>query len=275
MLFDCVLRPIAGLPLLALLLTLGAAPAWGFDRGADGQFDHRSSPHFDLYQDVAIDRSSGFHGSRRFEQQVLTELERAYDALDDLLGLRPTRRIEVVIYDPGVFDQQFAGAFRFAAAGFYHGVIRIRGATQLNPGLARVLHHEIVHAALDAAAPSYGFPAWLNEGLAEWFEARALGKYRLSGAEQGVLVQASRHGTLFSFEALATPSFGHLGPQAARIAYLQSYALIDYLARSRGERALRDFCDELIRTRNLARTVQRVFKKDFAELQARFFDELS
>ena len=91
---------------LALLqmLVLSAGAAWGSERGADGKFDHRSSAHFELYQDVAIDRSSGFHGSRRFEQQVLAELERAYDSLDQLLGLRPNRRIEVVIYDAGVFD---------------------------------------------------------------------------------------------------------------------------------------------------------------------------
>ncbi len=84
-----------------------SAPAGAIDRGADGEFGHRSSAHFELYQDVAIDRAGGFRGTRHFEQQILTELESAYDQLDDYLGLRPRRKIEVVIYDPRVFDQLF------------------------------------------------------------------------------------------------------------------------------------------------------------------------
>ena len=55
---------------IAMLLTV---QAHAIDRGADGEFDHRSSAHFELYQDVDIDRTSGFHGSRRFEQQILAK----------------------------------------------------------------------------------------------------------------------------------------------------------------------------------------------------------
>ncbi len=248
--------------------------AHAFDRGADGEFDHRSSAHFELYQDVDIDETAGFRGSRRFEQQILAELERAYDHLDHYLGLRPRRRIEVVIYDASVFDRQFAGAFRFAAAGFYHGVIRIRGVTQLDVPLARVLHHELVHAALDAATRSYTPPAWLNEGLAEWFEARTQGKRTLSGAERRGLVEARRRGVLFSLGALSTPAFGHLAPDAARLAYLQSYGMVEFLVDRKGERSLRELCDGLIRTGNLDRTLRRVYRANLNELEARFLAQL-
>jgi hypothetical protein len=258
---------------MSIAMSLGVQ-AQAIDRGADGKFDHRSSAHFELYQDVDIDRSSGFHGSRRFEQQVLAELERAYDDLDGYLGLRPQRRIQVVIYDAAVFDQQFAGAFRFAAAGFYHGVIRIRGVTQLDVPLARVLHHELIHAALDAAAPSYRPPAWLNEGLAEWFEARTQGKRTLSGAERGALVEARRRGVLFSLGALSTPALGHLDPDAAHLAYLQSYGMVEFLVHQRGERSLRDLCDGLIRTQNLDQTLRRVYRANMNELESRFLAEL-
>ncbi len=259
---------------LVWIAMLMGGHAEAIDRGADGDFAHRSSRHFELYQDVDIDRTGGFHGSRRFEQQVLAELERAYDELDGYLGLRPKRRIEVVIYDAAVFDQQFAGAFRFPAAGFYHGVIRIRGVTQLDVPLARVLHHELVHAALDAAAPSYWPPAWLNEGLAEWFEARTQGKRNLSGAQRGALVEARRRGALFSLGALSTPALGHLAPEAAWLAYLQSYGMIEFLVSQRGERSLRELCDGLIRTRNLERTLRRVYRANLNELESRFLAEL-
>ncbi len=227
-----------------------------------------------LHQDVDIDRAGGFHGSRRFEQVVLAELERAYTSLDRLLGLRPERKLDVVVYDPEIFDARFRGLFRFPAAGFYHGVIRVRGATQMTGNLRRVLHHELVHAALDAAAPSLVFPGWFNEGLAEWFEARALGKRGLNGGEWQALQQAGRGGELVSYAALSSPAFGYLGPRGAGLAYLQSYALIDYLVRSHGERTLEQLVDALIRTRDVDRALRRVYRADLATLEARLFAEL-
>ena len=224
---------------------------------------------------MAIDQSGGFRGSRRFEQGVLDVLERGYDQLGDYLGLRPLRKIDVVIYDPAVFDRQFAGRFRFAAAGFYSGVIRIRGATRVHTGLIGVLNHELLHAALDAEAPSIVFPGWLNEGLAEWFEARAVGKRHLNGGEIRALEWGRRNGRLFSLASLSAPGFGNLGPDAARIAYLQSYGMVEFMARQYGERKLREFCQSLVSTRNLSRSLSRVYRSDLASLEARFLSELN
>jgi hypothetical protein len=255
-----------------LAVCLSAAEAQA--RGADGKFEKRTSSHFVLYQDVAIDQSSGLRGSRRFEQLVLAELESAYDQLHELLGLEPPRPIEVVIYDPGVFDRTFSGLFRFSAAGFYAGVIRVRGDTVLGSALSRVLHHELVHAALDAAMPSTPLPGWLNEGLAEWFEARCAGKRRLSEREYAVLAHFHRQGALFSLAQLSSPSFVGFGPEAAALAYLQSYGMLVYLARINDERALRGLVEEIVRTRNLPRAFQRAFRADLAELEAGFQAEL-
>jgi hypothetical protein len=227
-----------------------------------------------LYQDVAIDESSGLRGSRRFEQLVLAELEEAHDRLRALLGLEPPRPIEVVIYDPAIFDRTFAGLFRFPAAGFYGGVIRVRGDTVLGAALSRTLHHELVHAALDAAMPSTALPGWLNEGLAEWFEARCSGKRRLSEREFAVLSQVYRQGALFSLAQLSSPSFVGFAPQAAAVAYLQSYGMLVYLARVSDERALRGLVEEMVRTRNLPRAIQRAFRADLGELEAGFQAEL-
>ncbi len=182
--------------------------------------------------------------------------------------------IEVIVYDPGIFDATFAGLFRFAAAGFYHGVIRIRGGTVVDTRFERVLHHELVHAALDAAAPSYVAPGWLNEGFAEWFEVRTLGKRGLNQWEWNALRQAYREGALLPVETLSRPSFAGLGPQAARVAYLQSYGMVAHLARSHGERSLREFCLSVVRGRDLSRSLRRVYRIDLATLERRFIDEL-
>jgi hypothetical protein len=264
--------------LAALLLAAGVAalapPSQANARGADGEFEQRESSHFVLHQDVAIDESGGFRGSRRFEQQVLGELERTYDELDHWLALRPQRKIQVVVYDPARFDAAFAGQFRFPAAGFYHGVIRVRGDTQLTDRLSRVLHHELVHAALDAAAPTLWLPGWVNEGAAEWFEARTGGQRGLGMHQRAALAGLAQRGELLGLSTLASPTFAGFPQRAAQVAYLQSYALIEYLARQRGERSLGNFLDALIRSRNLDRALRRVYRIDAATLEARFVEEL-
>ncbi len=257
-----------------VLATLGivwfASPAPAADRGNDGQFDRRESSHFVLYQDVDIDERSGFHGSVRFEREVLRILEAGYDRLDKFLGLRPRRPIEVVVYDPDAFAAQFTGLFRFPAAGFYHGVIRVRGDTVASAQLERVLYHELVHAALDEAAPNYRYPAWVNEGLAEWFEMRSFGKRRLSTGELDALQRAAAQNALLPLRALSTPSLGHLDPNTARFAYLQSYAIFAWLANSHGDPAIERFASDLARSRNLDRTLRRVFRTDMRKLEQEF-----
>lgn len=267
------MRSRAALGLLAALL-LAAPPAAARDRGADGRFQRRASSHFVLYQDVDIQQRSGFRGSLRFEQEVLAALEQAYDRLGTLLSLRPTRPITVMIYDPGVFDRQFAHIFRFPAAGFYGDSIHVRGDTVVSERLVQVLHHELVHAALDSLAPSLVIPAWFNEGLAQWFEARSRGKRALSGGEHRVLQAVSLDGGLFSLQQLSAPSFAALGPAAARLAYLQSYAFFDTLVRARGEAKLAELTRAYLRTRDLSRAFRSTYRTELSGLEQQLAREL-
>ncbi len=265
------------LPRVASLVLLGALLAWpapAADRGADGRFDKRESSHFVLYQDVDIDRSGGWSGSVRFERDVLASLERGYDQLDDLLGLRPRRRLPVWVYDPGIFDAQFAGRFRFRVAGFFGDAIRVRGDTAVTVPISRTLHHELVHAAFAAEAPSLVLPAWLNEGIAEWFESRTHGKRRLSPGEWSYLERVERGGAWVPVTSFAYPSFVGLRADAAGLAYLESYALIDHVARRHGEPAIARLVGELIRTRNLDRSFRKVTRMRPAELEAALREEL-
>jgi len=269
-----VSRVLAALACAAALAVF-ASFASAKDRGADGQFDKRSSAHFLLLQDVGIPESGGFNGSRRFEEEVLDELEGAYSALQSQLGMRPNRRIEVVIDDPALFDQQFAAAFRFQAAGFYAGIIRVRGDTRLTAPLSRTLHHELVHAAFHSVAPSLVLPSWLNEGTAVWFEYRSIGLRGMPERGHQILSQEAARNALLPLEILSWPSFARLDNDAAGVAYLQSYGMIDYLVRLAGERSLPRFIDELVRSRNLNRSLTRVYRLDLQELERRFLAELS
>lgn len=256
--------------LLALCVGLCAAGALAADRGADGRFEQRESSHFVLFQDVDIDETSGLRGSRRFEDDVLATLESAYRTVDALLGIRLPRRIRVTIYDAADFDARFSGLFRFPAAGFYGDAIHIRGATVVDAGLIRVLHHELVHAALHYEAPSLALPAWMNEGLAEWVEARAAGYATLTAGEHAFLVQRASSGALYSLAQLSARNLAAFGPREAAVAYLQSRAFVDFLATSFGERRLREWVESALRTGDIERSLARTFRADSARLEERF-----
>jgi len=212
-------------------------------------------------------------GDRSLGRHLRHETLRTADSRGTRARLRPTGRL------PGASARTQdrsrglrLGRFRPAVCGRLS--IRSRRFLPLDVRLSRVLHHELVHAALDAAAPSYTLPAWLNEGLAEWFEARTQGKRHLDGREQAMLSGAKANGVLFSLTSLSTPSFGHLHQNAAQLAYLQSYGMVEFLANQRGERSLREFCERLIRTRSLDRSIKHVYRADLQTLEARFVAEL-
>ena len=254
---------------VSILSVAGASFAIGND-GADGRFERRESLHFMLYQDVDLDDHAGLYGSRNFEQSVLRELEAAYDLLGRLLELRPGHKLTVSVWDPALFDARFARMFRFPAAGFYGGSIQIRGGDRVSEALVRVLHHELVHAALDAAAPNLLLPAWLNEGLAEWFEARSVGKRFLSAGEQAVLERVARSGGLAFLSELSQPAFGGFSPDAAALAYLESYAFVDFLAGRGGERGLAELCSAVLDSGSIERGVRRAYRRELAQLEHSF-----
>ena len=254
------------LHLLAVVALLPAASAR--DRGADGEFSERQSIHFRLHQDVDIDSYSGVGGSRQFEVSVLEILENAYSNVGRKIGLRPRTRIEVWVYDPAVFGERFNGIFRFQAAGFFNGAIHVRGGSRIDAQLVRTLHHEYVHAAFEAKNPSFMVPAFANEGIAEWFENLAIGKQGLSLGERRVLETISARGELLPLGRLRSSGFADVAADDAGLAYLQSYATIEHLVRTRGERSLRTFVDEIFRSRNLARALERAFGVEEHELEA-------
>ncbi|MCP5055348.1 MAG: hypothetical protein GY937_01330 [bacterium] len=258
---------------IAILLGLPHV-AIAADRGADGKYEKRNSSHFVLYQDVAINETSGLRGSRRFEQQLLKALEGAYDRMGKRLGLRPQRPIVVVVHDAAIYDQRFGGYFRFPSAGFYGGEVHVRGDVQVHMELVQTLHHELVHAAFHAELPSLLLPAWFNEGLAEWFGARGMGRRSLTPGQARYLGAVAGEGALFYLNELSATSFAGLDPGTAQLAYIESHAFFEYLGRRFSEQKVRDVCKELVRSHDLGRAFQKTFKANLATLEAGFRSEL-
>jgi hypothetical protein len=242
--------------------------------GRDGRFNERKSAHFHLYQDVAIDRYDGPRGWRHFELRVLEILEHAYDDVGKLLGIWPTRDTRVIVYDPEVFDTRYAGNFGFRAVGFFDGAIHVRGGTEVTHALVGTLHHEYTHAAIQAKAGPGLFPAWLNEGLAEYVEGLGLGRRRLSAGQYRVLIAAVEDGSWIPLQRLSSPSLAHLPDGRASLAYLESHAMVEHLARRYGRDRLRRVCEELTRTRNVDRALDRTYHKSLEQLELELRAEL-
>ena len=129
---------------------------------------------------------------------VLAELEaRLRSRCARCSALEPPRPIERRRSTTrSVFDRQFTGLFRFPAAGFY---------ARRDP---RARRHRARRRALARAAPRAGargarrrdaldlrLPGWLNEGLAEWFEARTSGKRVSASASCAVLAHSRSRGS--------------------------------------------------------------------------------
>ncbi len=242
--------------------------------GADGEFSERRSLHFVVHQDVGIDNYTGWNGSRRFERRVLDVLEDAYREVRASLGVAPTRAVQVIVWDPELFERQYDGLFRFQAAGFYDGVVHVRGATNVSAELTATLYHEFVHATLDAASPRGSFPGWLNEGVAEYFERLALGRRTPSFAEYAALRDAYAGGEWIPLAELGTTSFGHLPSERARLAYLESYAAVELLVRQRGADSLGRLLKRITQTNNVDRALQRTYRLDLAKLENKLIDGL-
>ena len=256
-------RAVAALAALACAL-VAAMSGWS----------ERSSSHFQLYESVGFARYSGPAGSLAFERGVLAALESAHQQVRDQLKIEPRNRVKVLVYAPDAFDADYAGRFGFRAAGFWDGAIHVRGGQQLDARLVSTLHHEYVHAALETVAPRDLWPAWLNEGLAEYFERIALGQLHLIGPEDRRLRAAVADGEWIPLVELTGPTLAGLDQAQAELAYLESYAAVEMMFRRAGTPRVQELVREVGRTHSPDRALQSAIRVDLAGLEAQLVAEL-
>ena len=268
------MRSIACTAAFALLFGFAAVAPRARAAGADGDWSSRRSSHFELFQDVAIERYSGRDGSRAFERDLLEVLESAHDRLRDAIGVEPRGRVRVFVYDPDVFDASHSARFGFRAAGFWDGAIHVRGGAQVDARIVATLAHEYLHAALASLAPAGIWPAWLNEGLAEHFERETLGIAGLHAQERAELAGAAARGGWLPLAALGGASFAGLDEPTARLAYLESYACVERILREYGRDRVERLIEEVAKTRSIERALQRALRTDLAKLEAQLLAEL-
>lgn len=157
---------------------------------------------------------------------VLDALETIYNSVGTDLGYFPEARVPVILYTKR--DYREVTRSPDWSGGLYDGKIRlpVGGLTEITPELRATLRHEYTHAVVRELTKG-NCPTWLNEGLAE-LQGRLeynhpLVELRKAVKEGGILPVKSLEG-----------AFTSLGGREVRLAYEQSYALVNFMVSSYG-----------------------------------------
>jgi len=177
--------------------------AWRREAGAHETFSDRRYERFRVMFEGRAEESLAVRAT--------AVLDSAFFRIGEKLGEYPADTIVAVLYT----EQQFRDITRAPAwsGGQYDGRIRIpaAGAAQHPELFERVLVHELSHAVV-AGIARRPVPAWLDEGLAQYFE----------GADAAAAQQRLRAGRMRIPLRDLERGFGRFGPEAARIAYDES-----------------------------------------------------
>ena len=189
------------------------------EQSTEAEFAQNESSHFVLHYE-------GHQSSEAFRQQILAALEADYDELVQDLGSSPRDNILVTLYtETQFFDVTHAPGW---VGALNDGKLRIpvSGLTSMNPELARVLKHELVHSFVNKISAGR-CPPWLNEGIAQFLEPRSLAG---NGHQLAVLYKAQQQIPLNGLET----SFMRFSGVEAQLAYAESLAAVSYIHDSYG-----------------------------------------
>jgi tetratricopeptide (TPR) repeat protein len=184
---------------------------WRSEASVHKSFDELRYERFRVLFEGHSEQSLAAHATDVFNSEFFR--------IANKLGEYPTNTIVAVLYT----EQQFRDVTRAPAwaGGQYDGRIRIpvAGASRQPELFEKVLTHELTHAIVAGIAPN-GVPAWLNEGLAQYFDGTDVSS---AGRRMKAL---GRYVPLKRLES----SFGHLNAAEAQVAYDESLLAVNVIA---------------------------------------------
>ncbi len=175
-------------------------------------------PDFAIQADAALLRA----GRTDFANTVSGYLDDARTSLLDLVGTVPSEPTGVVLYGKAAYVRTHGHRFTFRTVGFFDGRIHVVSAAHPAGELRKLLFHEYAHALFRERVGG-DRPFWLNEGLAELAEQRALGRTGMPRGDRQRLVRAATDGGWIPLARLG-PGFDGLTDREARLAYLEATA---------------------------------------------------
>ena len=206
---------------------------WRKLAAAEAEFWTDETAHFTLSYDGGRDQILN-HG-----HDVLTSgLESAYAEFALALNHDPVPpgapKIRVVLYSREDFSE-LTGVGHWAG-GVYDGVVRVPVVdfSRERAALSRVMRHELVHAFLRSMA-GQSVPAWLNEGLAQWYEQESVSERAASVARARALLSGAK---LFPLEELRGTLATWKDTDEIARGYAESLALVAFIEHWYGERVL-------------------------------------
>jgi tetratricopeptide (TPR) repeat protein len=184
--------------------------------------------------------------NRILAERATTVLRDSFWKIGQWLGNYPSNPINVIFYT----DKQFrdiTGAPEWAGGGF-DGQIRmpVAGATKDLREFDRILIHELTHAML-ASIATRNLPAWLNEGLAMYFEGND------AAASEKLLATAHLYVPLSTLDG----GFTQLSAAQAALVYEISAFATSALMTKIGAANLRFFLQDLDNGLTIETAVQR------------------
>ena len=217
----------------------------------ESDYSERETGHFVL-------RYEGAESSDDLRAQILETLESAYRDLAREFGNEPRSSVPVVLYtNQAFFDVTHARSWMGA---LNDGKIRIplHGMTTVTPLLARVLRHELTHSFVDQITMGR-CPQWLNEGIAQMLEPRALN----GGATLAQLFKSDRAIPLNSMES----GFSNLSGGQATLAYAESLATVSYIRDRYGMSDVLRILDRLGQGESVEAALRSTIHCDYRQLQ--------
>ncbi|MCA9118816.1 MAG: hypothetical protein H6822_05075 [Planctomycetaceae bacterium] len=224
------------------------------EQAVEKQFDRAANVHFDLrYQDNV--GYSAAYDLRNVLDQARRDVGRDF-------GYWPRHQIVVLVYSEEAFKQVRQGPDWIA--GLYDGKIRIPypRSPQAQASLNSTLVHEYTHAIIHDITHNQ-CPVWLNEGLAEYQEARTrkpdLQHLQLAVSNNRLIPIASLDVAFKSRDA-----------NVAALAYQQSYSLVTYLDQKYRFFRIRKILDKLGQGASMDEALQAELRLSSDQLEQRW-----
>ena len=195
---------------------------------------------------------------------VLLILEDAYSEIGTTLSCYPERKIPVILYSDAQFRE--VTGMPEGTEGLYDGKIRIPigGIEHETAELRKLLFHEYTHALVRVITPRV--PAWLDEGLAQYFEG-------VDGTSGLKSASASRAVTALHLAGMEDRIPAFTGPGAGT-AYLLSLSAVRYLIDTYGMYRVKDVLDGLGEGAGTAKAINAGLALSYEEFEERWKSSL-
>ena len=215
---------------------------------ADHALDRLYSPHF-------VVKFEPVH--RRLANDVIDRLERLSSVIGGQLGGASEEPIIVILYS----DRRFKEVTDSPAwaGGLYDGKIHLAARSVIPAGQAETaLAHEYAHAIVHRLSAGHA-PAWLQEGLALYFEGRPAAWSRQ--------VLARHRSRIVPLHALHKNFLG-LPSREAQIAYAEGLSAMRAIIEQYDMRRVRRLLDELAVTPEFAVAFETVFQRPYRDFES-------